>query len=108
MKLDSLYLENFRNYSAFSCDFAPGVNLILGENAQGKTNLLEAICYLSQGKGFRTRKEAELIRFGADFAQLEGSVTGHRRQQTLKMTLFSGRRSRQILLNGVRKKPRER
>lgn len=78
--------------------------MILGENAQGKTNLLEAIHYLAMGKAFRTRKEAELIRFGADFAQLEGQVTGQERQHTLKTVLFSGRKSRQLYLNGVKKK----
>ena len=71
MRLDHLDLRGFRNYTDFHADFVPGVNLILGDNAQGKTNLLEAIFYLSTGHGFRTRKEAELLQFGADFADLE-------------------------------------
>lgn len=104
MKIDSLFLENFRNYSWAKCEFDPGVNLILGENAQGKTNLLEAISYLSGGKAFRTRKEAELIRFGADFAQMEAEITGSQRQQQMKVILFSGRRPRQLYLNGIKKK----
>ncbi|MBE6946024.1 MAG: DNA replication/repair protein RecF [Ruminococcaceae bacterium] len=104
MRLDSVRIENFRNYSDVYCAFDPGVNLILGENAQGKTNLLEAIHYLAMGKAFRTRKEAELIRFGAEFAQLEGLITGQERQHTLKTVLFSGRKSRQLYLNGVKKK----
>ena len=104
MKLDRISLEHFRNYDFFSCDFDPGVNLILGENAQGKTNLLEAIHYLATGKAFRTRKEAELIRFDREFASLEGLVTGQERQHEIKMLLFSGRKSRQLYLNGVKKK----
>lgn len=104
MRLDSVRIENFRNYTDACCTFDPGVNLILGENAQGKTNLLEAIHYLAMGKAFRTRKEAELIRFGADFAQLEGQVTGQERQHILKSVLFTGRKSRQLYLNGVKKK----
>lgn len=104
MRLDSLTLRDFRNYENFSAQFDPGVNLILGENAQGKTNLLEGIHYLSTGHGFRTRKEAELIRFGADFAELEGTVTGESRTQTIRALMFSGRKSRQLYLNGVKRK----
>lgn len=85
-------------------EFDPGVNLILGENAQGKTNLLEAVYYLSAGHAFRTRKEAELIRFGGEFAELQGDVTGKERQQSLRTLLFSGRKPRQIFLNGVKRK----
>lgn len=104
MRLDRLTLGNFRNYESLDAAFDPGVNLILGENAQGKTNLLEAIYYLSTGHGFRTRKEAELIRFGGEFGELEGHVTGKGREQTLRYVLFSGRRPRQLYLNGVRRK----
>ena len=64
MRILDLTLYNFRNYEALQCAFDPGINLFIGENAQGKTNLLEAVCYLSRGAAFRTRKEAELIRFG--------------------------------------------
>ena len=64
MRIDRLELEGFRNYENLAVDFDPGVNLIVGDNAQGKTNLLEAITYLSMGRSFRTRKEQELIRFG--------------------------------------------
>ena len=104
MQLNSLQLRGFRNYTALSVDFVPGVNLILGDNAQGKTNLLEAIHYLSTGHGFRTRKEAELLQFGADFADLEAEITSQDREQTLKMVIFSGRKPRQLFLNGVKQK----
>ena len=76
MRILELSLTGFRNYESFSCAFDPGVNLILGENAQGKTNLLEAVCYLSRGSAFRTRKEAELIRFGAEFSELSARLEG--------------------------------
>ena len=107
MKIISLSLTGFRNYEAFRCTFDPGVNLIVGENAQGKTNLLEAICYLSRGTAFRTRKESELIRFGAEFAELEARVESYDREQSLRAVMFAGRRPRQLFLSGVKKNSRE-
>ena len=104
MRLNKLRLEGFRNYESLSAEFVPGVNLILGENAQGKTNLLEAIFYLSTGHGFRTRKEQELIRFQAEFADLEGEIFSQDREQTVRAVLFSGRKPRQLFLNGVKQK----
>ena len=67
MQIDRLSLRGFRNYEDAQAQFVPGVNLLVGGNANGKTNLLEAVSYLSTGRSFRTRREAELIRFGADF-----------------------------------------
>ena len=104
MQLNNLKLRGFRNYTELDADFVPGVNLILGDNAQGKTNLLEAIFYLSTGHGFRTRKEAELLQFGADFADLEGSVWSQDRERQLRAVLFAGRKPRQLFLNGVKQK----
>ena len=104
MRLDQLTLRDFRNYENLSLECAPGVNLIVGDNAQGKTNLLEAISYLGSGRSFRTQKTGEMIRFGADFADLEGDVFSQERQQKLRYVLFSGSRPRQIWRNGAKKK----
>ena len=104
MKLNKINLHSFRNYSTLDVSFAPGVNLIVGDNAQGKTNLLEAVIYLGSGKSFRTQKTGELIRFGADFADIEGEVFSQERDQTLRWVLFSGQRPRQIWRNGAKKK----
>ena len=104
MQLNELCLTGFRNYQDFCVRFVPGVNLILGDNAQGKTNLLEAIHYLSTGHGFRTRKEQELIRFGEKFAEIKGEIFSGDREQTLRMLLFSGRKPRQLFLNDVKQK----
>ena len=104
MRLDQISLRNFRNYEDISLDFAPGVNLIVGDNAQGKTNLLEAIGYLGSGRSFRAQKTAEMVRFSADFADMEGRVFSQGREQTLRWVLFSGSRPRQIWRNGAKKK----
>ena len=82
MQIDRLFLRNFRNYSEADIPFVPGVNLLVGGNANGKTNLLEAIGYLSTARAFRTRKEQELIRFGADFAELSAQVVSRERARS--------------------------
>ncbi len=103
MKLSKINLRNFRNYEELNLSFDDGVNLIVGQNAQGKTNLLEAISYLGSGKSFRALKTAEMIRFQADFADMEGNVYSQNREQTLRWVLFPGK-ARQIYRNGVKKK----
>ena len=104
MRLNKLNLQNFRNYEQLSLEFEPGVNLIVGNNAQGKTNLLEAVSYTGSGKSFRAQKTAEMIRFGADFAEIDAEVFAQNRDQELRYVLFSGSRPRQIWRNGAKKK----
>ncbi len=104
MTLDKLTLYDFRNYKEFSCDFAPGVNLIVGNNAQGKTNLLEAVTYLSTGKSFRTRKEEEMIRFEGEFSELRAELSLEERKQELRALLFRGRKKRELYIGGVKQK----
>ncbi len=104
MRLNKIALRNFRNYEALSLECDPGVNLIVGDNAQGKTNLLEAISYLGSGKSFRAQKTSEMIRFGADFADIEGEIFSQERNQNVRWVLFSGSRPRQIWRGGSRKK----
>ena len=104
MRLTSVQLYDFRNYETLHVSFDPGVNLILGENAQGKTNLLEAVGYLSTGRSFRTARTQELIRFGCEFADLNADVFSHEREQKIRAVLFAGRRPRQLFLSGVKQK----
>ena len=104
MKLQSLQLYDFRSYETASVQLHPGVNLIVGENAQGKTNLLESVFYLSTGKSFRTARNQELIRFGAEFADLSCTLFSGGREQSLRAVLFSGRRPRQLYIGGVKQR----
>ncbi len=107
MNIQTLLLRSFRNYEQAQLEFDPGVNLIVGANAQGKTNLLEAISYLGSGKSFRAQTSGELVRFGADFAELQGTVFSQEREQTLRFLLFAAARPRQMFRNGVKKRTME-
>ena len=104
MNIHNLNLHNFRNYSTLSLDLDAGVNLIVGDNAQGKTNLLEAVIYMGSGKSFRTQKTAELVKLGADFGEISGSLYSQEREQSLRWLLFPAARPRQLFLNGIKKK----
>lgn len=104
MNLETLTLRGFRNYDFSRLEFDPGVNLIVGRNAQGKTNLLEAIAYLGSGRSFRAQKASQMVRFGAEFADVEGTVFSQERRQTLRFVLFPGARPRQLWRNGAKKR----
>lgn len=104
MWLNNILLRDFRNYRQESLNFDPGVNLIVGDNAQGKTNLLEAIGYLGSGKSFRAQKTREMIRFGQSFGDISGEMNSQNRTQNLRWVLFANGRPRQIWQNGVKKK----
>ena len=93
--------ENFRLLEPQRVEFSPGVNVITGENAQGKTTLLEAVCLLSGGKSFRTGTDRELIAFEKDQASLAGAFHAAGREQKIEL-VFSRGRSRRMKLNGVR------
>ncbi|MBN1884206.1 MAG: DNA replication and repair protein RecF [Candidatus Krumholzibacteriota bacterium] len=71
MRIGGLALENFRNVERAELEFSDTFNLFTGDNAQGKTNLVEAIHLFSLGRSFRTRRPSEMIRFGEEFFRLE-------------------------------------
>ena len=104
MRVDTLQLSGYRNYDTLDLRFSPEMNIIRGENAQGKTNLIEAIVYLSGQGSHRTRSDAELIGFDHSFARLQAEVNSRQRDFALDITLRRGAK-RSILINGV-KKPR--
>lgn len=100
MRLESLYLEDFRNYAGQSAEFDPVCNVICGDNAQGKTNLLEAMVCLSGGKSHRTRTDRELVRFDQDGFLLEGSIYARGRQFVSRIEAGYGRKKK-ITINKV-------
>ncbi len=70
MKIIELRAENFRNIEEQKIEFSPDTNLIWGNNAEGKTNIIEAIYYFANSKSFRTSNNQDLIKFGADSAKI--------------------------------------
>jgi DNA replication and repair protein RecF len=97
MQLGELALEDFRNYAKERISFAAGINLVLGANAQGKTNLLEAVHCLS-GLGSPRAPDAALIREGTEAGLLHGRATRGGRHITVDLELRPGRGGR-ILIN---------
>ncbi len=100
MQIDRLLLEGFRNYDSQQLTFDGSCNVIYGENAQGKTNLLEAIVYLSCGRSPRTHADRELIGFDRDRARLVGHIQAREREFETEILLNRGRR-RKMTVNGV-------
>ncbi len=74
MYIEQLQLKNYRNYQDFDCQFENKVNVILGENAQGKTNVMESIYVLAMAKSHRTSNDKELISWDKEYAKIEGRV----------------------------------
>ena len=95
-------IENFRNIASASVTFTEGVNLLHGDNAQGKTNLLEAVYFTALGKSFRPVKEADLIRFGEASAHVVNRFHDAVRPQSLSVRLFSGQGRRVVEQNGLK------
>lgn len=103
MHIKNIELRGFRNYRDARTDFSDGINLITGSNAQGKTNLLEAIYFLTGAKSFRTRKDSELIGFKDEFASVVSDFFSAGRDQRIEIFL-KRKGKKQISLNGVKKK----
>lgn len=100
MRLDKLTLDGWRNYQRQTLAFDQRCNVIYGENAQGKTNLLEAAVYLSCGKSPRAHGDRELIGFERQDASLTGQLFSRDRTFTTEIQLFRGKR-RKMTVNGV-------
>lgn len=89
LHLSRLELVAYRNYAAFKGEFTPDVQVIVGDNAQGKTNLLEAIHYLSALRSFRGTLTRELVRFGEGVARISGRVVSDVGYDDLAVTITS-------------------
>lgn len=92
MKLARLALTDFRNYTHLELEPQPGLNVFIGRNAQGKSNLLEAIAMLGIGKSFRTSRDADVIRTGAERAVVRGDVASGADSVSLACTIVRGPR----------------
>lgn len=83
--ISSIRLQNFRSYSDASFEFEPGVNIVVGPNASGKTNLLEAVMLLARGSSYRAR-DLDLIQFNKPWARLDGGFDNHGRVLKIQET----------------------
>lgn len=99
MNIQHLAFQNYRNLKSGQMEPHPGINLISGPNAQGKTNLLEAIWLFTGGRSFRGAKDADLILRGEQKAEINLGFFCGERDQTAQISILNGRRS--AVLNGV-------
>lgn len=99
MKIKGIEAQNFRNLKDIKLDF-DDVNIIYGENAQGKTNLLEAIYLFTGSKSFRGAKDAELVSFGSELARLNIDFESDGREQNAALFIDG---KRHASLNGIKK-----
>ena len=103
MNIKCIKLENFRNYKTEEVSFCDGVKAIYGENAQGKTNLLEAVAAVSTIRLFRTGQKKEGLRFGENKGKITGEFTAEGRDFSVELRLFD-RKPAEVYRNGVRMK----
>ncbi len=102
MRVERIALSGFRNYDEETVTFEPAVNVICGPNAQGKTNLLEAVYLLTGAHSFRTRFDRELIGFDCAWASILADVEAAGRSQTVRLLFQKGQR-RQVTVNGAKR-----
>ncbi|MBS4207176.1 DNA replication/repair protein RecF [Bacillus sp. FJAT-50079] len=87
MYIEQLELENYRNYESLTVSFENNVNVILGENAQGKTNVMESIYVLGMAKSHRTSNDKDLIRWDTEYARIKGRVQKARGSVPLELLI---------------------
>lgn len=99
MQIKSLSLRHFRNYQSLDLSFGDGLTILTGENAQGKTNLLEAIFLLSLVKSHRTNKELDFIQWDAAYASIKGII--HQNNFDIPLELKISPKGKVALVNHV-------
>lgn len=102
MRLSNLQLQNFRNYDNLSLTFTKNLVIFLGENAQGKTNILESIFVLAMTRSHRTTNEQELIQWNAKQASIRGNV--ERTHTSVPLELFLTKKGRKTKVNHIEQK----
>ena len=102
MFIKNLELVNFRNYENFSLDINSHKVLIIGKNAQGKTNLLESILYLSCLDSYRISKDTELIKWGADYTKIKAEILKDGFPTNLSVNICPPKK-KELYLNGIKK-----
>ncbi len=106
MRITHLILNDFRSYEAVQVDFGPGVTTLVGRNGHGKTNVIEAVRYLSTLSSHRVATDAPMLRSGAQRAIISGRVQRGDRSLTLEVTMVPGK-ANQARLNRGNAKPRD-
>ena len=101
MYIEKIKLQNFRNYEQLELDLNKNINIIYGDNAQGKTNILEAIFLCAFGKSFRTNKEKELIEIGKEFLDVSAFYKKSDRDGKIQINISD---KKNVKLNGVKLK----
>lgn len=105
MQIRKLRLTDFRNFKSKFLEFSPGITVIIGPNASGKTNILEGLFALATGKSFRARIEEEMINYNADLARIKGRIHADGEKKDLEAIITRG----QIEVESrVEKTPRKR
>lgn len=100
MYITRIFLKQYRNYGEIKLTFNQLGNVIIGKNAQGKTNIIESIYVASYGKSFRAKKDIELIQFTHDFYRIKMHVQCDQEEQEITITCLSNGK-KQIKLNGL-------
>ena len=103
MKIESIHLKQFRNYIDETISFGDGINIFYGENAQGKTNILEAVYLFSSAKSHRGAKDRELVHFDFDRAQISMTFSSQQRRQHAEMCFYHNR-NKQLYVNELEQK----
>ena len=98
----NIYVENFRNIALADVDFCEGVNVLIGDNAQGKTNMLEAIYTTALGKSFRQGSDKDVIRFNEEYCFIKNRYFDGLRDSEISMRIFADRRAKKVEQNGMR------
>ena len=98
----NISVENFRNITSANVDFCEGTNVLIGENAQGKTNLLESIYMTALGKSFRQGNDKDVIKFEEEYCYIKNVYNDGVRDMDISMRIFSDRRAKRVEQNGMK------